>query len=109
MTGIFSTLPAIPPIYAKPLFSAPTGDPRDTNPLYFHTDYDYDLNKILDILDRHSNYNNSADYDQLPYWGEKNNCNSYTNTINDGEIPEFMRTNPLYPGINYIIDNKYFE
>ena len=86
-----------------------TGDPRDTNPLYFHTDYDYDLNKILDILDRHSNYNNNADYDQLPYWGEKNNCNSYTNTINDGEIPEFMKTNPLYPGINYIIDNKYFE
>lgn len=86
-----------------------TGDPRDTNPLYFHTDYDYDLNKILDILDRHSNFNNNADYDQLPYWGEKNNCNSYTNTINDGEIPEFMRTNPLYPGINYIIDNKHFE
>ena len=86
-----------------------TGDPRDTNPLYFHTDYDYDLNKILDILDRHSNFNNNADYDQLPYWGEKNNCNSYTNTINDGEIPEFMRTNPLYSGINYIIDNKYFE
>jgi len=85
-----------------------TNDPRDNNPLYYETDYNMDMSNVENILEKHRQYNNTADYAELPFWGEKNNCHSYTNTINDGDVPDFMKDNILYPGINYRIKDKYF-
>ena len=67
------------------------------------------MDSIEATLKKHKNYNNSADYDEIPYFGEKNNCHSYTNTINDGDLPDDIRNDPRCPGINSKIDDKYYE
>jgi len=85
-----------------------TNDPRDTNPLFGDTD-SIEMDIAEKILEKHRKYNNSADYDEIPYWGDENNCNSYTNTINNGNIPDALRDNKLYPGINFTIISRYFE
>ena len=87
-----------------------TGDPKDSGAREIHKyDHDFDMDSIESTLKKHKNYNNSADYDEIPYFGEKNNCHSYTNTINDGDLPDDIRNDPRCPGINSKIDDKYYE
>ena len=87
-----------------------TGDPKDSGAKNIY-DYghDFDLSSIEGVLENHKNYNNQADYDEIPYYGDKNNCNSYTNTINNGDLPDGIKNNPYCPGINSTIDGKYYE
>ena len=87
-----------------------TGDPKDSAAKnVYDYGHDFDLDSIEKVLENHKNYNNQADYDEMPYFGDKNNCHSYTNTINNGDLPDGIRNNSYCPGINSTIDRKYYE
>ena len=84
-----------------------TGDPRDSGAKNIYDyDHDFTLSEIERTLELHKKYNNSADYTDIPLGDEVNNCNSYTNTINGGDLPNGIIDSP---GIDKKINNSYYE
>ena len=84
-----------------------TGDPRDSGAKNIYDyDHDFTLSEIERTLELHKKYNNSADYTDIPFGDEVNNCNSYTNTINGGDLPNGIVDSP---GIDKKINNSYYE
>ena len=84
-----------------------TGDPRDSGAKNIYDyDHDFTLSGIERTLELHKKYNNSADYTDIPLGDEVNNCNSYTNTINGGDLPNGIIDSP---GIDKKINNSYYE
>jgi hypothetical protein len=82
-------------------------DPRDTNSQGLDFSDEMSLSEIEDILNNFDNYNNTADYDLTDQ-----NCNTFTNTINNNNLPDSMadmNTLGLFIGIYNTLDKKYFE
>ena len=82
-------------------------DPRDTNSQGLDFYDDLSLSEIERILNNFDDYNNTADYS-----GKNQNCNTFTNTINNNNLPDSMadtNTMQLFIGIEKTLDKKYFE
>jgi hypothetical protein len=74
------------------------------------------LSFAQNILNNFNNYNDKAIYDDMPFYETeddgKYNCNSFTNTINGGDLPASMadpEITYLFPGLIDTMPNKYFE
>ena len=68
---------------------------------------DITMTDVENILNNYDAYNNTADYRPT-----NQNCNTFTNTINEGNFPASMadtNTLQLFIGIYYTLDRRYFE
>ncbi len=82
-------------------------DPRDTNSQGLDFYDDLTLKEIESILNNFDDYNNNADYSGL-----SQNCNTFTNTINNNNLPASMADPDiiqLFIGIEKTLNGKYFE
>ena len=79
-------------------------DPKDSSPR-FSFNNEVDMTSVISVLDRFSAYNN-----QCPYEMTGNNCNAFTNTIWNGNIPKELKDKSIrFISINSRLNKKYFE
>ena len=81
--------------------------PEDTNSQGLDFYDDITMTDVENILNNYDAYNNTADYRPT-----NQNCNTFTNTINEGNFPASMadtNTLQLFIGIYYTLDRRYFE
>ena len=82
-------------------------DPRDTNSQGLDFYDSMTLDEVKRILSNFDGYNNNAEYKAT-----SQNCNTFTNTINNGFLPATMadpNTIQLFIGIEKTLPKKYFE